>query len=62
MDVEDEEVLKRYHVLQWFQDVFPIDISDLPPHREVNFSIELILGVTPTSKGPYRMSTRNWWN
>ena len=32
-------------------------IVELPPHREVEFSIELVLGATPTSKAPYKMST-----
>eukprot|EP00253_Pinus_taeda_P030183 PITA_30183 len=31
--------------------------SELSPHREVDFSIELVPGATPTSKAPYRMST-----
>lgn len=54
--VEDEEVLKRYHVLQKFHDVLPVEISEFPPHREV-FSIELMMGPAPTSKAPYRIST-----
>ena len=29
----------------------------MPPHRKVDFSIELKPGATPTSKAPYRMST-----
>jgi len=28
-DVDDDEVLRRYHVLQQFQDVFPIDILEI---------------------------------
>jgi len=56
-EVEDADVLRRYPVLQQFQDVFPEDITKLPPHREVDFSIELVPGETPTSKAPYRMST-----
>ncbi len=55
--VEDAYVLRRYLVLQQFQDVFPEDISEFPPHREVEFSIELVPGATLTSKEPYRMST-----
>jgi len=34
-EVEDADVLRRYLVLQQFQDVFPEDISEFPPHREV---------------------------
>jgi len=56
-DVEDDEVLKRYPILQQFQGVFPIEISVFYPHREVDFSIELVPGATTTSKAPYRMST-----
>eukprot|EP00253_Pinus_taeda_P016484 PITA_16484 len=53
-DVEDVEVLRRYPILQQFQDVF---LAEFSPHREVDFSIELVLGVAPTSKAPYRMRT-----
>ena len=41
-DVEDAEALNRYLVLVQFQDVFIAEISNLPPHREVDFSIELV--------------------
>lgn len=56
-DVEDVEVLKRYPVLKHFQDVFQEQISELLPHREVQFSIELMSVATLASKEPYRMST-----
>lgn len=55
-EVEDANVLGRYPVLQQFQDVFPIDISEFPPHKEVYFSIELVLREAPVSKEPYRIS------
>ena len=32
-------------------------ILDFLPHREVEFSIELIPGVAPAPKAPYRMRT-----
>ena len=57
-DVEDFEVLKTYPILQKFHDVFPADISNLLPHMEVEFSIDLMVGATQTSKALYRMSTR----
>ena len=56
-DVEDAEVLSSYLILQQFQDVFRAYISEFPPHGEVEFSIELVPGVVPTQKPPYRMST-----
>nr|GFD11236.1 putative reverse transcriptase domain, aspartic peptidase domain protein [Tanacetum cinerariifolium] len=36
-------------------DVFPDELPRIPPVREVEFSIELIPGVEPISKAPYRM-------
>lgn len=56
-DVEDDEVLKKYLVLHQFQDVFPVEIALLPPHRELYLSIDLMLGETPIEKSPYRMIT-----
>eukprot|EP00253_Pinus_taeda_P009960 PITA_09960 len=56
-EVEGADVLSKYPVLQQFQDVFPKDITEFPPHKEVEFYIELVLGSAPTSKTPYKMST-----
>jgi len=56
-EVEDADVLKKYLVLELFKDVFPKDIIELLPHREVDFSIEQVPGAAPESKLPYRMST-----
>ncbi|XP_050900642.1 uncharacterized protein LOC127107408 [Lathyrus oleraceus] len=39
-----------------FLEVFPEDVTSLPPEREVEFSIDLILGTTPISVSPYRMA------
>ena len=39
-----------------FPDVFPEELPGLPPIREVEFGIELILGTTPISIAPYRMA------
>jgi len=36
--------------------VFPDDIIDLPPEREVEFAIDLVPGTSPISIAPYRMS------
>jgi hypothetical protein len=43
-------------IVRDFPDVFPENIASLPPEREVEFSIEIILGVGPVSKAPYRMA------
>jgi len=58
-DIEDAKIFERYNILHHFQDVFPTNISDFPPHREVEFSIELVQGETPPLKTPYKMSTPN---
>ncbi|XP_050920201.1 uncharacterized protein LOC127137820 [Lathyrus oleraceus] len=39
-----------------FPEVFPEDVTSLPPEREVEFSIDLILGTTPIYVSPYRMA------
>jgi hypothetical protein len=38
-----------------FPDVFPEDLPGLPPERDVEFVIELKLGMTPVSRRSYRM-------
>ncbi|XP_042401509.1 uncharacterized protein LOC121991588 [Zingiber officinale] len=48
--VEDVEVVRE------FPNVFPEDVSGIPPKREVEFSIELIPGTVPISKAPYRLA------
>ena len=35
-------------------DVFPEDLVSLPPHREIEFSIDLVPGTAPISMAPYR--------
>jgi hypothetical protein len=43
-------------VLRDFKDVFADEIPELPPRREIDFSIDLIPGSSPVSKAPYKMS------
>ena len=38
-----------------FPDVFLDELPGLPPDRDVEFKIELLLGTTPISQRPYRM-------
>nr|GFB90244.1 putative reverse transcriptase domain, aspartic peptidase domain protein [Tanacetum cinerariifolium] len=44
-------------IVSEFPDVFPDKLPGIPPVREVEFSIELIPGVEPISKAPYRMAS-----
>lgn len=39
-----------------FLDVFPDDISDVPPEREVDFAIDLVLRIRHVSMAPYRIN------
>jgi hypothetical protein len=39
-----------------FPDVFPEELLGMPPDREVEFVIDLLPGIAPTFKQPYRMS------
>nr|GEW35739.1 retrotransposon protein, putative, Ty3-gypsy subclass [Tanacetum cinerariifolium] len=52
----DGPSLETYPVVQDFSDVFPEELPGIPPEREVEFGIELILGTQPISKAPYRMA------
>ncbi|GKD39238.1 putative reverse transcriptase domain-containing protein [Tanacetum coccineum] len=36
-------------------EVFPKDLPGLPPVRQVEFQIDLILGATPVARAPYRL-------
>jgi hypothetical protein len=48
--------LEDYAVLEEFDDVF-MEVTELPPKRDIDFSINLMPGAAPVSKTPYRMST-----
>ncbi|KAL0284062.1 UNVERIFIED_CONTAM: hypothetical protein Sradi_7210000 [Sesamum radiatum] len=57
IDVEKvNPTLEEIPVVRDFLEVFPDDLPGLPPHREVNFTIETLLGVAPISITPYKMA------
>jgi len=62
MEVEKEERITVIPVVREFEDVFPEEVSGLPPRREVEFSIDLVLGAGLVSIAPYRMAQRSWWS
>ena len=39
-----------------YVDVFPEELPGLPPHRDVDFGIELHSGISPISMTPHRMA------
>jgi hypothetical protein len=45
-------------VVKEFPDVFPEDLPGLPPDRDVQFNIELKLGIAPISRRAYRMAPK----
>nr|GEZ59931.1 hypothetical protein [Tanacetum cinerariifolium] len=49
----DGPSLETHPVVRDFTDVFPKELSGIPPEREVEFGIELVLGSEPISKAPY---------
>jgi hypothetical protein len=47
--------LNEVRVAQEYPDVFPEDLPGMPPDRDIEFIIELLPGMPPISKRPYRM-------
>jgi len=56
VEVKVEEGIGEIPVVREFPEVFPTEVSGLPPNREVEFSIDIVPGVGPISKAPYRMA------
>jgi hypothetical protein len=52
---DKEAILEDYSILRGFEDVFE-ELPRLPPKRDIDFSIDLMIGAAPVSKTPYRMS------
>ena len=49
--------VEDYQLLQEFVYMFLDEVLGLPPKRDIEFTINLVLGVALVSKAPYRMST-----
>jgi hypothetical protein len=54
--VDGKFVGSSIRVVRDFPDVFPEELPRMPPYREVEFVIDLLLGTAPISKRPYMMS------
>ncbi|GJR65797.1 hypothetical protein Tco_0011862 [Tanacetum coccineum] len=52
----DEKKLDDIRVVRDFPEVFPDDLSGLPPMREIEFRIDLIPGASPVVKSPYQLA------
>lgn len=56
LDAKGKGVVGDLLVVCEFSIVFPEDISDFPPERELEFAIDLVPCMSPVSVAPYRMS------
>jgi hypothetical protein len=56
IDSKEPDSLETIKVVSEFPDVFPEDLTGMPPERKVEFSIELLPGTAPISKRAYRVS------
>ncbi|GKC51642.1 putative reverse transcriptase domain-containing protein [Tanacetum coccineum] len=60
--LEEEETkipkrrIKDVPIVRDFPEVFPEELSGLPPTRQVEFHIELIPGAVPIARAPYRLA------
>ncbi|GJR56484.1 putative reverse transcriptase domain-containing protein [Tanacetum coccineum] len=52
----DEPRISYIPVVRGFTDVFPKDLSGIPPQRQVEFCIDLVPGATSIAKSPYRLA------
>ncbi|GKC28855.1 putative reverse transcriptase domain-containing protein, partial [Tanacetum coccineum] len=52
----DEPRISDIPVVQDFTEVFPENLLGLPPQRQVEFRIDLVLGATSVAKSPYRLA------
>nr|GEV95039.1 hypothetical protein [Tanacetum cinerariifolium] len=55
-DKSKEKRLKDVPIVQDFLDVFPKDLSGIPPTRQVEFQIDLVPGAAPVARAPYRLA------
>ncbi|GKD68206.1 putative reverse transcriptase domain-containing protein [Tanacetum coccineum] len=52
----DEPKLGDISIVRDFVEVFPEDMSGLPPQRQVEFRIDLVPGAMPVAKSPYHLA------
>ncbi|GJT67649.1 putative reverse transcriptase domain-containing protein [Tanacetum coccineum] len=55
-DKSEEKRLEDMPIIQDFPKVFPEDFPGLPPTRQVEFQIDLVPGVAPVARSPYRLA------
>ncbi|GJT77241.1 putative reverse transcriptase domain-containing protein [Tanacetum coccineum] len=55
-DKSEEKRLEDVPIVRDFPEVFPEDLPGIPPARQVEFQIDLIPGVAPVARAPYRLA------
>ncbi|GJY34112.1 putative reverse transcriptase domain-containing protein [Tanacetum coccineum] len=55
-DKSGEKRLEDVPIVRDFPEVFPEDLSGLPPTRQVEFQIDLMPGAAPVARAPYRLA------
>ncbi|GJV71527.1 hypothetical protein Tco_1491522 [Tanacetum coccineum] len=55
-DKSKEKRLEDVPIFRDFPEVFPEDLSGIPPARQVEFQIDLVPGVAPIARAPYRLA------
>ncbi|GJT91169.1 putative reverse transcriptase domain-containing protein [Tanacetum coccineum] len=55
-DKPEEKRLEDVPIVQDFLEVFSEDLPGIPPTRQVEFQIDLILGAAPVARAPYRLA------
>ena len=49
-------IFSNIPIVSDYPDVFPEELPGLPPHREIEFAIDVVPGATSASSTPYRMA------
>ncbi|KAJ0956109.1 putative nucleotidyltransferase, Ribonuclease H [Helianthus annuus] len=52
----DERKIEDLPVVREYPDVFPEELPGLPPHRQVEFQIDLAPAAAPVARAPYRLA------
>ena len=54
--METPRDLDSVSIVWEFRDVLPEELHGVPPERQVEFHLDLVLGATPIAKAPYRLA------
>ncbi|XP_076885848.1 uncharacterized protein LOC143535505 [Bidens hawaiensis] len=56
--VEEEVSIDQIPIVRDFPEVFLEDLPGLPPHRQMEFQIDLTQGAVPVARAPYRLAPK----